>query len=444
MRRLQDKKKTIFPYWNAALSVDERVEDLLQRMTVAEKSGLLFQDMITMGTGGALAPASPTRWYNNLQRMARKTRLGIPITLSTDPRNHFTDNIGTGIEAGIFSHWPESLGFAVLRSATLVEKFADIACQEYLAIGLRLALHSQVDLATEPYWSRIGAAFGEDADLTSDLVAAYIKGFQRGPNIGPEPKDGEDRHFAYGQEQVYSGNNMEYHLKPFRAAVKAGATQIMPYYGMPEIITGLLGEQIGFQGVVCTDWGLLTDKQFFGEPMPARAWGMEHLLPEERLQVILEAGCDQLRGESCPELLTALTNNGLLPLERLDRSVRRLLREKPFLGLFESPFVDEDVAEQVVGKPEFASLGADVSHMRLKAPYTPRPGRFESLFHAGSFQCTAEEKLRQKKIFARVPVGKLPFDLPSSIEAVQQLKSDMPYDTKDPPSGFSHGLSYYG
>jgi beta-glucosidase len=282
-------------------------------MTLAEKAGMLFQSMIVVGSGDLADPNSAfgvdgaehminnrllshfnvvraaddaralADWHNRLQRLAASTRLGIPITLSTDPRNHFTENVGTAARAGTFSQWPETLGFAAIGSSEFVESFADIARQEYLAVGLRLALHPQIDLATEPRWSRISGGFGEDADLTSRLVQAYIRGFQS-EQLGPESvstmtkhfpgggpqQDGEDPHFAYGREQVYPGNTFEYHLKPFRAAIAAGAAQIMPYYGMPVgteydevafafnkgIITDLLRGELGFDGIICTDWGL--------------------------------------------------------------------------------------------------------------------------------------------------------------------------------------------
>jgi beta-glucosidase len=192
-----------------------------------------------------LGPVTNSRefveWHNKLQELALDTRLGIPITLSSDPRNHFTDNFGTGFVAGVLSQWPEAPGFAALRSAELIEQFADVARQEYLALGIRTALHPQVDLATEPRWARLGASFGEDADLACQLVVAYIRGLQ-GPVLGPNSvstmtkhfpgggpqKDGEDPHFTYGKDQVYPGDNMEYHIRPFRAAIEAGAAQIMP------------------------------------------------------------------------------------------------------------------------------------------------------------------------------------------------------------------------
>ena len=402
----------------------------------------------------------------------------LPITLSTDPRNHFTENVGTAARVGTFSQWPETPGFAAIGSSEIVQSFADIARQEYLAVGLRLALHPQIDLATEPRWSRISGAFGEDADLTSRLVQAYIRGFQC-EQLGPEsvstmtkhfpgggPQlDGEDPHFAYGREQVYPGNNFEYHLKPFRAAIAAGAAQIMPYYGMPlgteydevafafnkGIITDLLRGKLGFEGIICTDWGLVTDAAILGQPMPARAWGVEHLDELSRVEMILDAGCDQLGGEARPELVVEPVAQGRIAEERIDVSVRRLLREKFILGLFDDPYLDPDHAAVTVGRAEFVAVGADaqrraytlltnsdqilplergrrlylegvsrdlasrygdvvgdptdadVALLRLKAPYEPRPGGFEAMFHAGSLEFPAEKRDHHATICSAVP-----------------------------------------
>src|SRR5439155_5879374 len=171
-------------------------------------------------------------------------------------------------------------------------------------------------LATEPRWSRVYGTFGEDAAHVSRMAAAYIRGFQ-GKTLGPDSvacmtkhfpgggpqKDGEDPHFPYGREQVYPGNNVEYHLIPFEAAFAAGTAQIMPYYGMPigtafeevgfgfnkDVITGLLRERYGFEGVVCTDWGLLTSHELGGQVMEARAWGVEELSVEDRARKALAA-----------------------------------------------------------------------------------------------------------------------------------------------------------
>jgi beta-glucosidase len=114
-------------------------------------------------------------WQNNLQKHAEaNTRLGIPITLASDPRHHFSTNIFAFEGAG-FSQFPETLGLAAIGDLELVTTFADIVRQEYLAVGLRLALHPQVDLATEPRWPRINGGFGEDAKLSAAIAKAYLE-----------------------------------------------------------------------------------------------------------------------------------------------------------------------------------------------------------------------------------------------------------------------------
>ncbi|WP_327175636.1 glycoside hydrolase family 3 C-terminal domain-containing protein [Streptomyces sp. NBC_01335] len=590
-------------YRNSAEPVHRRVEDLLSRMTLREKAALLFQTMVTMNPDGTLAedrehamglmtaremvdglgmthfnliggagPRELAEWHNRVQALAEETRLGIPVTLSTDPRHSFTDNIGTAMMAGPFSQWPESLGLAALRDESEVRAYADTVRQEYLAVGMRLALHPQIDLATEPRWSRIGGTFGEDADLTSRLVAAYIEGL-RGPvadgeRIGPDsvaamvkhfpgggPQlDGEDPHFPYGREQVYPGGFFDYHLRPFRAALDAGATQVMPYYGMPlgtayeevafgfnkGIITGLLREQLGFDGIVCTDWGLVTDAEILGQPMPARAWGAEHLSEAQRVEKILAAGCDQFGGEARPELVVRLVEEGRVDEERVDTSVRRLLAEKFRLGLFdERRYVDPDAAEEIVGRADFRAAGAraqrrsltllkneapageravlpvrpgatlyvegvdrataaryatltdtpqvaDLALIRLETPYDPRPGGFEQYFHAGRLDFPEDRLDEILRLLATVPTvvavhlerpavipeiaeraaalvasygssdealldvlfahegaapeGRLPFQLPRSMEEVRSGAPDAPQGSPDPLYPFGHGL----
>ncbi|MBW9095531.1 glycoside hydrolase family 3 C-terminal domain-containing protein [Microbacterium jejuense] len=580
------------PWLDASLPVDQRVELLLAEMTLEEKAGLFFQTMITMGPDGELADADPmfglpsnreyvldrrmnhfnllgvaptagaiARWHNALQELAASTRLGIPVTISTDPRHSFTDNPGAAMLSGPFSQWPDTLGLAATRDAGLVERFGDIARQEYTAVGIRVALHPQVDLATEPRWSRQLQTFGEDAELSGKLGAAYIRGFQNGESFGPgavstmvkhfpgggPQQDGEDPHFEYGREQVYPGGEFELHLKPFEDAFAAGVRQVMPYYGMPvgteyeevgfgfnkSVLTGLLRERYGFDGVVCTDWGLVTDAEIMGQPFPARAWGVEHLTREERMVKILDAGADQFGGEACPELLVALVEDGRITEDRVDASARRLLREKFALGLFENPYVDAEAADRIVGSDEFRAAGdaaqraaltilsnrdavlpfapgvklyvegidaetasaygdvvatpaeADLAVLRLQAPYEQRGSGFESFFHAGSLDFAPETIAHVAEVAAAVPTvvdvfldrpailgpiveaahavtgnwgassaalldvlsgaaeakGRLPFDIPRSMAAVEASRPDVPFDTEDPLFRFGHGLT---
>ncbi|MFF9573340.1 glycoside hydrolase family 3 protein [Streptomyces sp. NPDC014685] len=570
-----------FPYQDPTLSIDQRVEDLLTRMPVEAKAGLMFH---AMGSVAALdepglfgMPSMATllsrrinhfnilwaksahelaEWHNAIQRVALEQPLGIPVTISSDPRHSFTDNPATALMAGPFSQWPEPLGFAAIGSPDLVKKWAETVRREYLAVGIRVALHPQIDLATEPRWARISATFGEDASLTSELAVAYVQGLQ-GDQVGPEsvsamakhfpgggPQlDGEDPHFAYGREQVYPGGNFDYHLEPFKAVIGAGVAQMMPYYGMPigteyeevgfgfnkGIIGGLLRDTLGYDGIVCTDWGILSRTH----------WGVEDLSFEERMLKALDAGVDQFGGEVRPQALTDLVKAGKVTEERLDTSVRRLLREKFRLGLFDNPFVDTAAADIRVGTDEAraeglaaqaaahvllangsgpaqlplaaqplrlyaeglsaAALGnrahlvdtpeeADVAVLRLAAPFEQRgeEGTLEYFFHAGSLDFPEEEIERVRRICRTVPTvidvyldrpavltplaedaaaltanfgateeafvkvlfgeaepqGRLPFDLPSSMEAVVASRSDVPFDTADPLFSFGHGLNY--
>ncbi|KAI1778575.1 glycoside hydrolase family 3 protein [Hypoxylon cercidicola] len=521
--------ETLPAYKNSSLCINDRVEDLLGRMTLEEKAGQMFHAMLFMGPNGTLDEGDSTRnstdfmmgtqllthfnlvgtitnvaqaaeFHNRVQQRAAETRLGIPVTLSSDPRNHFTENIGTGFDAGRLSQWPETLGFAALRDADLVKKFAEIAREEYLALGLRTALHPQVDVSTEPRWARISGTFGEDAHLTAELISAYIKGFQgekfgthsvatvtkHFPGGGPM-ENGEDSHFVYGKNETYPGNNLEYHLIPFRAAIAAGARQILPYYSRPintsfepvafsfnkQIVTDLLRDELGFGGIVITDWGLITDTVINGQYMPARAWGVETLTEVERAARILEAGVDQFGGESRPELVVQLVKEGTISEERIDVSVRRLLREKFILGLFDNPFVDPEAATRIVGNDYFSRLGnetqrraytlltnkedilplrnigtdtkfyiegfnatflqnrnltvvttpedADYALLRLAAPYEPRPGGFEASFHAGSLEFPAEERERQAAVYAAVPaIVDMKLDRPAAVPGVAE------------------------
>lgn len=517
-------------YLDPALPVAERVADLLGRMTLAEKAGQMFQTMVEVGPGGTLADepsdhgmpgtsdlvaerhlthlnvlaAPPTArefaaWHNRLQRLAAGTRLGIPVTVASDPRHSFTDNPGAALLSGPFSQWPETLGLAATRDERLVEEHGDAARQEYLAVGIRTALHPQVDLVTEPRWARGGGTFGEDADLTGRLGAAYVRGLQAGGDVaraagldgafGPDsvstmtkhfpgggPQlDGEDPHFAYGREQVYPGGRFDLHLAPFKALLAAGTRQMIPYYGMPVglradlgtgpedveqvgfgfnrgVLTRLLREHLGFDGIICTDWGLVTDVEMFGLPFPARAWGVEHLSPLDRVAKILDAGADQLGGEACPEHVVELVESGRVTQERIDASVRRLLTEKFELGLFdERRYVDEDAAAVVVGRANLVAAGrraqsrsvtvlrnggaaglplapglrlyaegvpdgevagfrrvatpaeADVALLRLEAPYEERGPGFESFFHAGSLEFADVVVAHLAEVSAQVP-----------------------------------------
>ncbi|MBS1489057.1 MAG: glycoside hydrolase family 3 C-terminal domain-containing protein [Bacteroidetes bacterium] len=585
-------------YEDTRAKVEDRVANLLSLMTLEEKAGTMFFSMIKTSSDGELAEAPefgnlfsfmlPANsegivvkkinhfnllqtphteplaiWYNKVQKIAERTRLGIPITLGTDPRNHFTKNEFASLLAGDFSLWPEPLGFAAIGDSVLMKDFANSARQEYRAVGITLALHPMADLATEPRWSRINGTFGEDAKLTSKLVYAYIKGFQ-GDSLSPASvicmtkhfsgggpqKEGLDPHFQFQKGQVYPGKNFNYHLIPFEAAFKAGTAQIMPYYGVPmdqtsenvgfsfnkEMITGLLREKYHFDGVVCTDWGIVSDAKNFFIDYPARAHGVMNLSPEERMLKIINAGVDQFGGESIPEMLIKLVKEGKITEERINISVRRILRDKFKVGLFDNPYVDVLKAKQTVGREDFRLKGmeaqrrsvvllkngktekilplktgikiytegmdktiaakyatvvnqpneADFAIVRVATPYQPCEGFIEKLFHHGDLDFKGEAKQKILTLLNQVPTvvdiyldrpavipeiaaasaglladfgctdealldiifgkhkpeGKLPIEMPSSMEAVRNQYEDVPYDSKDPLFKFGFGLTY--
>ena len=406
-------------YEDPTRPVEDRVGDLLSQMTLEEKAGTMFIDGTEVngdaslekkagGRGpGAFMPAAIenidnlklnhfniwdipddpavlAQWYVNLQQYAEQTRLGIPVSIASDPRHHFSNQI-FAMSAKGYSQFCETLGLAAIGDEALMKRFGEIVRDEYLATGIRIALHPQIDLATEPRWPRINGGFGSDAELSARMVQAYLAGMQGDklgsssiacmtkhfPGGGPQ-KDGLDPHFSFQEGQIYPGDNFDYHLIPFEAAIESGTASMMPYYGIPvgqtdedvamafnkTIITTLLREKYNYDGVICTDWGLITDVTMGPNVIwPARAWGVEELSEKDRVKRVLEAGCDQFGGENRPELVVQLVEEGSISESRIDISVRRILRQKFELGLFDNPFVDVANVPSRVGAKDNIELG---------------------------------------------------------------------------------------
>ena len=593
-----NKNRKLDTYEDYRQPIDTRIENLLSQMNIEEKAGLMFITMTGIGNDGELSeaktifnpfslpflanseivvnkkmnhlntlqspePKALVTWNNNIQKLAERTRLGIPVTHATDPRHGVPNAPGASIFTPYFSKWCSYPGFAAIGDTVLMREFGNIARQEYLAVGYRLTLSPMADLATEPRWWRINGTFGEDAEMSAKLTKAYILGFQ-GDSItnqsvecmvkhftggGPQ-EDGIDSHFPPGR-QSYPGNNFNYHLIPFeKGAFPANVAQVMPYYGIPvgqtsedvgfgynkDIITGLLREKYHFDGIVCTDWGLVTDQNILWmEGKPASAHGVENLTTIERVKKIIDAGCDMFGGESIPELVIELVTSGQISEERINVSVRRILKEKFKLGLFDNPYLTEE-ATSIFGNAQFKEKGrdsqrrslvllknennilplapatkvylqgfneeeskkyagaitdlksADVIILKLNTPYDPNAARYlvEKIFHQGSLEFPQEEKeellkliqskptitvmsLERPAVFPEInaaskgvigdfssqddiildlifgqftPTGKLPFELPSSMEAVLHQSEDMPHDSKDPLYPFGFGISY--
>ncbi|MGP3968930.1 glycoside hydrolase family 3 protein [Streptomyces sp. 6N223] len=423
--RFKDLSKdgVLHPYEDWRLPAEERARDLVGRMTLAEKAGTMVHPVASSSETGyhmdeppdglpayacAVRPgvtglhitsllsrlsidaATLAAEHNAIQEIAESTRLGIPVSMSSDPRNRFTATEGQSVGAGSFTRWPGSLGFAAIGERALVREFADACRQEYDAVGLAVALSPQADLATEPRWSRVNGTFGEDVEVVAELTAAYIEGFQAGGDgiAGPgsvvavvkhfagygAQYRGYDSHYAYGRYAHFYGDAFPQHVRPFRRAVDAGAGSVMPAYSIlrdvwlrdrpleevgagfnRQLLTGLLRGDLGFTGVILSDWQITHDPATDPEDSTGgKPWGVEELTERQRLVKAIRAGMDQFGGTTNAPGIVAAVEAGEIDEARIDESVHRVLVQKFRQGLFENPYRDAEEAARVVGSAAFA------------------------------------------------------------------------------------------
>lgn len=356
------------------------------------------------------SPIVAAEWNNNIQALVEGIGMGIPSNNSSDPRNGANKdseyNAGSG---GSISQWPEELGLAATFDPSITEKFGSIAAKEYRALGITTALSPQIDLATEPRWNRFVGTFGEDPKLATDMARAYVDGFQTSPKSiaayegwgnqsvnamvkhwpggGPE-EGGRDAHFAYGKFAVYPGNNFETHLKTFlEGAFKLNgktkkASAVMPYYTISYnqdkkygenvgngfskyIITDLLRNKYGYNGVVCTDWLITANEGATPDVFAGKSWGVEKLSVAERHYKVMMAGVDQFGGNNDIKPVLEAYQMGSkehgepFMRNRFEQSAVRLLLNIFRVGLFENPYLDANETKAIVGKPEFMKAGYD-------------------------------------------------------------------------------------
>jgi len=408
----KNQKLDIYEDWRQPL--DKRVANLVSQMTLQEKVGMLLINTLNAGEKGTLtegavdyienqkmtrfifrntiknnpvntgagngfagvqiSPYEAAQFMNAVQELSERTRLGIPSLFKSNSRNHMEIDARAGInvESGSFSSWPKESGLAATRDMDLIADFAKIMAEEWRAIGLRGMYGYMADLSTEPRWYRVHETFTEDSKLATDIIKVLIKNLQgeklhsksialtikHFPGGGPQ-EGGGDPHYAFGKNQVYPAGKFDYHLAPFKAAIDAGASSIMAYYGIPVgqpympnnvgmafskgILTDLLRTLLKFRGYVNSDTGII------GE----RAWGLEDKRLDEQILIAIEAGTDILSGFSNNQQILNLVEAGKLPESRVNLSVTRLLKEQFELGLFENPYVDPNRAAYLVGNPSF-------------------------------------------------------------------------------------------
>jgi beta-glucosidase len=455
-------------YEDWRLPVKKRAADLVRKMTLAEKAGMMLiatnnpdcgggisergRDLIdtqkmtrfilrakvntvapdcavklsgfALRGGYAQTPAQMAGFTNAVQERLEGGRLGIPAIFKDNARNHVEVNpmFGIAAGAGAFTEFPKEAGLAaaalgagapVTREGSapadlkgdmsVIDNFTKVMGQEWRAVGLRSMYGYMSDLTTEPRWARAHETFTEDADLMTDITGALVTGLQghvrsdgtslspassvaltmkHFPGGGPQEM-GWDPHYTFGKSQLYTDTTgkygFNYHLRPFEAAIKAGVSSIMPYYGVPirvthrgvryeengmafskQIVTDLLRKKLKFKGYVNSDSGVIE----------SRGWGLESyrinpatgtaFTPADRTAIAIKSGTDVLSEFSINQTILDLVGKGLLDERKhIDPAVERLLVEQFQLGLFENPYVNAGAAAAQIGKPENRALGLE-------------------------------------------------------------------------------------
>jgi len=491
-----DRNGRLDPYEDWRLSPERRADDLVGRMTLREKAGSMMHGSLPgLDPGPGAATGASTDGYdlpaverlvagdavtsfitrlavppvrlaeqnNAVQAIAERGRLGIPLTVSTDPRHHFQFVPGASVVAGGFTQWPETLGFAALRDPARVRRFAEVARAEYRAVGIHQALSPQADLATEPRWSRMTGTFGADPALARDMVGAYVAGFQGGPHglapdgvlavvkhwvgYGAEP-DGLDGHNRYGRVARIGDAALARHIVPFLGAFDAGVAGVMPTYVIlsdvtvdgrriepvgagfsRELLTGLLRGRYGYKGIILSDWAITNDcdagcrdpqapQRVSSIAMP---WGVERLARADRFVKGVEAGLDQFGGVTETDLLVRAVHDGRLLEARLAESARRVLVPKFRMGLFENPYVDAARAAAVVG-----AAAGEAARTQAEAQVLLRNAHGLLPLRAG-----ARVFLRGVAPAAARAYGLVPVDDPAAAE-VALIRTQTPFETLHP------------
>ena len=407
----------------------QRAEDLASQMSIEQIAGMMLysahqavpteniseaqQKFLTVDNVRHVlvtsvgSPEIAAKWSNNVQALVEGIGLGIPANNSSDPRHSAGENVEYYIGAnGNISYWPSSLGIAATFDPAVMEQFGQIASEEYRALGIATALSPQIDIATEPRWSRFNGTFGEDPDLSTDMARAYVDGFQTSEGAdeiengwgyksvnamikhwpgGGSGEGGRDAHYSFGKYAVFPGGRLADHMQPFtEGAFKlngktAMASAVMPYYTISTdvdtkngenvgnaysdyLINDVLRGEYGYEGIVCTDWGVTrthTAVNSFG----SASWGVEHLTVAERHYKLIKAGVDMFGGNNDKIPVLEAYEMGVKEMgeewmrARMEKTAVRLLMNVFRVGLFENPYLDVEQTKATVGNPDFMKAG---------------------------------------------------------------------------------------
>ncbi len=370
--------------WTNVPEIERRVEALLKQMTLEEKVGQLNQysygtptgpgtgrskveESIQRGEVGSFLNVVDPALSNRLQRIAmEQSRLKIPLIFGLD------------VIHGYRTTFPVPLALSATWDANLVERVSRIAAEEATSSGIRWTFSPMVDIARDPRWGRIVEGAGEDPYLGSIMARAYVRGYQGTSLNDPRSLAACAKHYvAYGAAEAgrdYNTVDMserqlrEVYLQPFHAAVDEGVATLMASFntinGVPAsanafTLTQVLRGEWGFRGFVVSDWGSV------GELIPH---GIANDLATAARKGFL-AGVDMdMESNAYFQHLAAFVKAGQVPQPALDQAVRRILRVKFALGLFDRPYVDEKSAVTTLPAANVAAAreAAEKSFVLLK------------------------------------------------------------------------------
>lgn len=365
------------PYQDASLPIEQRVADLLSRMSLEEKVAQIYQiwvipsvpespqkvkdyirkygvgSRILAGShlaGSAQERSAGVEEINTYQRIAvEESRLGIPILHARD------------VIHGFRTMFPIPLGMAAAWDPDLVEEAFTIAAREAASCGVRWAFAPMLDIARDPRWGRIAEGSGEDPFLASQMAVAAVKGFQGEDLADPERVLACAKHYIgygsaeggrdYNTGEISDTTLRNIYLPPFRAAVEAGVGTVMsafedlngePASGSHYLLTQLLKQELGFEGFVVSDWASVIEL-------------VNHRVAEDNRDAARQAfnaGVDmEMVTDSYATHMAELVQSGAISLDRLDDACRRILTAKFKMGLFEQPYTQPGLAEEVLFTP---------------------------------------------------------------------------------------------
>ena len=342
-----------------SLDIDQRVEELLQKMTLEEKIGQMNQvsagyqaiDAISNGQVGSILNVVDPVEINAVQRAAvEKSRLGIPLLVSRD------------VIHGFRTIFPIPIGLASTFDPALVERGARVAAIEATASGVRWTFSPMLDIARDPRWGRVAEGSGEDPYLDIQMGVAMVKGYQGDNFADPTCMAACVKHFVgygaaeggrdYNTTMISERALRNVYFPAFKACIEAGALTLMTSFndvdGLPStgndwLLRNVLREEWGFDGMVVTDWNSS------GEMI---AHGFAEDL-KDATKISINAGVDMdMMSYGFIQHAKALVEEGKLSEQTIDAAVRNILRLKFRLGLFENPYVDESLARKVAYAPE--------------------------------------------------------------------------------------------